>query len=563
MKRRLNLMSMIVVFGFVTVAGIVAVLATSLYAMNRIKINGQLYNTIKLGNDLIADILPPPEYVIEAYLVTTLAMQDRSAIKTHQERLVQLHKDYDDRLTYWSKSDLDDVTKKMLINTSDADVQRFWAITENQFFPALQRNDKNIIDSAYSDLTSAYQAHRSTIDQIVKRATDGNAALEQVALDDVRKFSAVVWGTGTVIAIVVFLGLLTIIFAIVRPIVSMTDVMRQLSTGQLDVAIPSRHRQDEIGQMAQAVDVFKQNAAAASEFEQRRIASDAAASAEKQQALSAMATTVETELGDAVAEISAQTSEMVENAGEVTRAAQSVEINSQSVAAAAEEALTNAQTVAAASDQLCSSITEISQQIHATRSQTAEAVQSVDHARKAMATLSQSAAQVGDITSLINDIAGRTNLLALNATIEAARAGESGRGFAVVASEVKSLASQTAKATGEIAEQVAAMQAAASSSVVAVDEISERIGRLEAASTLIAAAIEEQNATTREIARTVKETTVAAREVAERIAAVSGEAAETGERAITFRENSTNIGAKVDRLREKLIHVVRVTTTAA
>ncbi|MBX9710651.1 MAG: HAMP domain-containing protein [Xanthobacteraceae bacterium] len=563
MNRRLNLMSIIVIFGLVTVAGIATVLFTSLYAMNRIKINGQLYNTIKLGNDLIADILPPPEYVLEAYLEATLAMQDPSSINTHQERLVQLHKDYDDRFTYWSKSDLDDVTKKMLIDTSDADVQRFWTITEKHMLPALQRNDKDIAESAYRELTSAYQSHRSTIDQIVKRAGDNNTALEQVALEDVQKFSAMVWSTGTIIAVVVLSGLLAIILAIVRPIVAMTDVMRQLSGGRLDVTIPSRHRRDEIGLMARAVEVFKENAAAASEFEQRRIASDAAAAMEKQRALRAMAATVENELGDAVVEISAQTSEMVENAGHVTRAAKSVEMNSQSVAAAAEEALTNAQTVATASDQLCSSIAEISQQIHSTRSQTTEVVQSVEHARNAMATLSQSAAQVGDITALISDIAGRTNLLALNATIEAARAGESGRGFAVVASEVKSLASQTAKATGEIAEQIAAIQAAADSSVAAVDEISERIGRLESASTLIASAIEEQNATTREIARTVSETTLAAREVAERIAAVSGEAAETGERAITFRENSTNIGAKVDQLRDKLIHVVKITTTAA
>jgi methyl-accepting chemotaxis protein len=245
----------------------------------------------------------------------------------------------------------------------------------------------------------------------------------------------------------------------------------------------------------------------------------------------------------------------------MTSSTLTLEQNSSSVAAAAEQALATTRTVADASAQLATSISEISARVGTSRELTRKAVAASSEAQSTIAKLSDAANKVGAVTSLISEIAGQTNLLALNATIEAARAGDAGRGFAVVASEVKTLAEQTAKATGEISQQIAEIQASTRASVDSIGAIGEVIGNVESVSTSIADAIEAQNNMTREISRTVEETSLAAREVATQIASVSREAGEAGRRSSDIRDGSIDIARKMQDLRTTLVGVIKTSTS--
>jgi methyl-accepting chemotaxis protein len=350
--------------------------------------------------------------------------------------------------------------------------------------------------------------------------------------------------------------------SISRPLGTMTRALNELGSGNFDVALPGLERGDELGAMARSIVQFKVKAAerlrdeAAGEDEKRRVAEDV-----KRRALQEMANTVERETHAAVGEVSAGTERMAGNAVQMSATAVLLGRNSSSVAAAAEEALANARSVAASSTHLSASISEIASQVASSKELTSDAVSATANAQNTIARLSDAATRVGTVTNLINEIAAQTNLLALNATIEAARAGEAGRGFAVVASEVKSLAAQTAKATSEIALQIAEIQGTTRDSVDAISSIGEVIRKVETFAVSIAGAINEQSAVTLEIARAVEETSLAAREVASQISTVSSEAIETGRRALEIRDGSAEIAGKVDELRAALVRIVRTSTS--
>ncbi len=387
-----------------------------------------------------------------------------------------------------------------------------------------------------------------------------------VYIDDLQ---AQLWESArnVIIAALIVIGLLgTVTLIIARKmssaLVAMTLSVTKLGEGDFGIELPGLNRRDELGDMARSIEQFKVKAAekarndAVLEEERHHIAEQ-----NKGKALQEMAETVERETNTAVGDVAAGTERMARNATSMTESAQTLGEKSSSVAAAAEEALTNAQTVAKASSQLSASIAEIASQVNSSRQLTLEAVTASTQAQSTIAKLSEAAGKVGAVTNLISEIASQTNLLALNATIEAARAGEAGRGFAVVAAEVKSLAEQTAKATSEIAQQIAEIQEATQASVASIIGIGEVIRNVESVSSIIARAIEEQNIVTVEISRTVEETSLAAREVAAQIATVSSEAIETNRRASEVRDDSADIASKVGALRATLIRVIRTSTT--
>jgi methyl-accepting chemotaxis protein len=319
---------------------------------------------------------------------------------------------------------------------------------------------------------------------------------------------------------------------------------------------------DEIGTVARALQVFKERSAEAERLRSEVDVQKSESEASRRAALAGMVTTVETETDTAVTGIDKRMTAMTEAAAVMSRSAGLVGASSQTVAAASAQALANAQTVASATEQLSSSIREISVQVSNATKATTVAVGRSDHARTTIATLAEAVARVGQVTTLISEIASQTNLLALNATIEAARAGDAGKGFAVVASEVKNLATQTARSTEEINRQINEIQSITQETVRGMDEVSGTVRTIDEIASSIAAAVEEQHAATTEIARNVTETANGAREVSTRIAEVSGEATRLGDEAGRVHSYASDVTEAVSSLRRVIVHAVRSSAAA-
>jgi len=563
MRPKLNLATLANILGFFVIVGFAATVLTSATALRELKVGGPLYDRIVLGKDLVADILPPPAYVLEAYLEATLAMQPQSDVAMHKKALTKLKEDYDTRQAFWRGQDIDaDVRRSLTIEAHQPGVE-FWKILGEQLMPAIEARDAQRAQAAYAALQAAYARHRAGIDAAVAATEKMNAATEEYAADREGRFMLVLWLVSGLVMVVAIVGVGGVILGMIRPIRTMTGAMRALADGNTDLAIPARDRADEIGEMAKAVQVFKDNAVENDQLRSQRGIARAEAEAAKKASMRGMAETVERETSAAVETISRNTRAADQAADGMTRLAQEVSGNSQAVAAASEQALVNVQTVSSAAEELTSSIGEIASQIARASSVTKLAVASGDNARATIQSLSDAVAKISEVTKLIGQIAGQTNLLALNATIEAARAGDAGKGFAVVASEVKNLANQTGRSTEDIDRQVGEIQAATQAAVAAVTEIGERIREVDQVAGAIAAAMEEQGAATQEIARNVVQTAEASREVSAKITRVSAQASSVEASAADVRTAVASVSVEIANLRDTLVRVVRTSTTEA
>ena len=340
--------------------------------------------------------------------------------------------------------------------------------------------------------------------------------------------------------------------ALTRPLAAMTGAMGTLAAGDLSVEVPASDYTNEVGAMARAVQVFKDNAVRVKQMEAAAEEQKKQAEAGKRAAMHALAESFEKSVGGVVKTITSASTEMHASAESLTATAEETARQSGAVSAASEEASTNVQTVASASEELNASVHEISRQVASSAQMAGRAVEQAGRTNETVRGLADAAQKIGDVVKLINDIAGQTNLLALNATIEAARAGEAGKGFAVVASEVKSLATQTAKATEEIAAQIAAIQGATGNAVEAIDGIGKTIGELNQVAAAIASAVEQQGSATKEIARNIQQASAGTSEVSNNIAGVNQAAGQTGAAATQILASSGELAQQAEVLQHEV-----------
>ena len=442
-----------------------------------------------------------------------------------------------------------DVPAKIIDALSGVDSEYFgtYGVIRDAIFAAGETGDYKITGSDYvAQATTA-------INSILRLADAIGSVADQEATNEAAKSASNLIVNGAILLASISLALVSFWVAfrrILGPLSGLTGGMKELAEGNFSVALPGLGRKDEIGEMAQAVETFKVKAEQKARDEaEAKMRQDQIAAQQRKADMVRLADEFENAVGEIVETVSSASTELEASATMLTSTAERAQERATVVAAASEEASTNVQSVASATEEMAASVNEISRQVQESARMAGEAVDQARITNDRVSELSKAASRIGDVVKLINTIAGQTNLLALNATIEAARAGEAGRGFAVVASEVKALAEQTAKATGEIGQQITGIQAATQESVGAIKEISGTIEKLSEISSTIAAAVEEQGAATQEISRNVQQAAQGTQQVSSNITDVQRGASETGSASSQVLTAAQSLSGDSNRLK--------------
>jgi methyl-accepting chemotaxis protein len=491
-------------FGILAGSAIVGFVCYSIFSfsiMHKIAVNGPLYDKIVMNKDLVADILPPPEYLVESYLVIKQIQteKDESRIRNLIGRIDSLEKDYHDRHEYWTTNLPAGTMHDILLTGSYNPGLKFFSVVHKEFLPAIQKKDANATDRAAAELDRLYEQHRAQIDKVVLEATRQSKEIEKETTDIQSKVNkGIITFTLILIAVISFLSY-SIGSAILKPMKAMVAFFKDLSEGEGDLRkrIESNTK-DEVGELSTWFNTFMS----------------------KLQALIKEITSNVGSLGNASASLSNIAGQMATNANNMTgrsntvaTAAEEMSATMNSVAAASEQAAGNVNMVASAAEEMSATVKEIARNSENGRTITASAVSQAGGASSKVNELGSAAMEISKVTEVITEISEQTNLLALNATIEAARAGEAGKGFAVVASEIKELAQQTAKATQEIKTRIDDIQNSTAETVTQIEQITSVINEVNEIVSTIATAVEEQAATSHEIAGNVTQASQGIQEV--------------------------------------------------
>ena len=456
--RNMKIRTQLLLTGGIAISGLIIFGLMAFYTMNKIKVNGPIYKNIVQGKDLIADILPPPEYILESYLTVLQSADETDPGKQKNliEKFKQLRKDFDDRHVFWQKDLPDSPMKETLLKKSYLPAIAFYEKADKEFFPAVLANDRNRARTVMVDLNRNYEVHRQAIDELVKLANDRNAAYEAFAVKTINRETIllVIIMFMTIAATAVAATLITRI--ILRQIGGepnyIAGMAEKVSAGDLSVRFEhSKEMSGIYASMASMLEGLKGLV--------QGIQSNSGTIASASHELSASAE----QMSRGVTEQSGRASQIATSSAEMSQTVIDIAQNASGIATAANE-----------TNQLARDGKQIVDQ-SVTESEMIAAV--VYESSEKIGNLGEQSKQIGEIVNVIKDIADQTNLLALNAAIEAARAGEQGRGFAVVADEVRKLAERTSKATSEIATMIDSIQKEIVVAVGSMGEATDKVKR--------------------------------------------------------------------------------------
>jgi len=526
---RISISRFLLLFGFASCLGIGATMAIQYYALQTVKVDGPEYQKIIDGKDLVADILPPPLYIIEAYMLAQEGAFDPNRTEENALKLKKLKQAFDDRRAYWTRSELVGDLKTTLLEDVTVKADVFWAIIEKKYLPAAAKHNTIMLKVLLAKLKVAYHQHGQAADTLVQLATAKIAIDEQAAAREVKFLSMASLAAGLVCILAFVGGLYLVRRRTIVPLESMKVYMGNLAAGDYTRDVPYAARQDEIGAMSNAVAVFRQNAMER-EHQQRDI--DARKSDEiarqmremqekadedgqRQELITQLTEGLEqlsrgnlafrithpfsedyerlrfafndslADLAGSMGTIAATTTTIRKGASSIERATNDLAKRTEQQAATIEQSVASLAQMNTMAQQATASAGHAKDVMASTRADVEQSAAIMGEAIGAMERITGSSSQIGQIINVIDEIAFQTNLLALNAGVEAARAGEAGRGFAVVAQEVRELASRSANAAKEIKTLISASSTQVSSGVslvnrggAALGDIAGRVGKV-------------------------------------------------------------------------------------
>ncbi len=521
---KLNIARSLAIFAVVVAAGLIASIGIQNYAFNKLRVNGEMYRQIVYGKDLVADILPPPLYVVESYMLALEAVQRPEVAGKNIDRIQNVLKPaYEDRRKYWQATALSADLKEKLLNDVLIKGDRFWKVMQDELAPAILNHDSAVIPTAFEKLATNFHIHETAVNQLVDMANAFLAKAEKDAAEQTSILSAITVASAAVSLCLLLGGLYAFRRRAIVPLSAMRDYMAILAGGDYSKEVPFSHRVDEIGEMARAVTVFRESAQERNKIREHQDAErlaqaqrDAALAASKADEdagreriivslsrgldrLSGGDLTVQLNeafapdyerlreqfnssvrtLSDTMRDIATATTTVRTGTSEIATSTDDLARRTEHQAASLEQA-------ASALDQITVTVKNSSERAHeanammtVTKESASYSATVVHEAVAAMEKIEASSVQIGEIINVIDEIAFQTNLLALNAGVEAARAGEAGKGFAVVAQEVRDLAGRSAKLAKEIKQLVETSSSQVSTGVALVNRTGEALNSID------------------------------------------------------------------------------------
>jgi methyl-accepting chemotaxis protein len=521
---KLNIARSLAIFGAVVILGLVTSIGLQNYAFNMLRVNGLMYKQIIYGKDLVADILPPPLYVIEPYMLALEAVEQPASATANVERIQTVLKSaYEDRRKYWSETALSADLKRKLLDDVLVKGDAFWQVMDKEAVPAILKGDSAAVAPALLKLATNFHVHEKAVNELVAMANAFQADAEKRAAEQTELLSAITLSVAALSFVLIVAGLYMFRRRAIVPLSAMRDYMAVLANGDYSREVPYVRRSDEIGEMARAVTVFREsaeerNAIRAYQDEEREAqmrrdaeldASKSLENATRQRVIESLSAGLErlsrgdltvrldeqfantyeklretfntsiTILSDAMKDIHAATNTVGDSSREIALSTNDLAQRTENQAASLEQAASALDQITVTVKNSSERAQEANTMMSATKESAAHSAEIVREAVTAMGKIEESAVRIGDIINAIDEIAFQTNLLALNAGVEAARAGDAGKGFAVVAQEVRELAGRSANLAKEIKLLVETSSRQVSAGVALVNRTGEALGDID------------------------------------------------------------------------------------